>query len=391
VKALYDVAISGGGPAGSYCAYRCAQAGLSTVLLERQLPPWTKTCAGGVLMRAASRLDFPIPESIVEKKVVGFHVVGEDFRERFRFDRCLTYTVDRTAFDLHLLRMAERAGAEIRCGQAVESVRESDNVELSTSHGSVSAKCAVIAEGAGSRNARRLLGPPPRGGMAMGLRSVDPTEEDPGDEIEVFLLDTPTKRLERYPMFPLMGWMFPYRGRANFGVGGHGYGRTELMTGMGKVWDWSLAKAVGRGRPSAHPIPVLPRDRLSTSRTMLVGDAAGLVSPMSGEGLSHGLASAILASEAAASFVNGEAGAVQNYEKRVNDTVVRDIKAAMVISPILHWLLGVVDTRAFFHTVRQEGPYVDAWTRMALGEETWQRLLMMTIPRFHRLFFRSLT
>jgi len=391
VKALYDVAISGGGPAGSYCAYRCAQAGLCTVLLERQLPPWTKTCAGGVLMRAVSRLDFPIPDSIVEKEVVGFQVVGEDFRERFRFDRCLTYTVDRTGFDLHLLRMAEKAGAEIRCGQAVESVRESDKVELSTSQGTVIAKCAVIAEGAGSRNARRLLGPPPRGGMAMGMRSIDITEEDPGDEIEVFLLDTPTKRLERYPMFPLMGWMFPYRDRANFGVGGHGYGRAELMAGMDMVWGRSLAKAVERGRPSAHPIPILPRDRFSTTRTMLVGDAAGLVSPMSGEGLSHGLGSAILAGEAAESFVSGDASALRNYDNRVKGTVVRDIKAATVISPVLHWLLGVVDTRAFFHTVRQEGPYVEAWTRMALGEETWQRLLMMTIPRFHRLFFRSLT
>lgn len=387
---MYDVAISGGGPAGSYCAYRCAQAGLYTVLLERQLPPWTKTCAGGVLMRAASRLDFSIPDSIVEKEVVGFHVVGKDFRERFRFDRCLTYTVDRTGFDLHLLKMAEKAGAEIRYGRSVDSVKESGTVELSTCLETIAAKCAVIAEGAGSRNARRLFGPPPRGGMAMGMRSVDMTVEDPGDEIEVFLLDTPTKRLERYPMFPLMGWVFPYRGRANFGVGGHGYGRDELMAGMNQVWENSLAKAKERGRPSAHPIPILPRDRLSTPRTMLVGDAAGLVSPMSGEGLSHGLASAILAAESAAAFVNGDADALKTYDKRIKATVVRDIKAATVISPVLHWLLGVVDTKAFFRTVRQEGPYVDAWTRMALGEESWQKLLMMTIPRFHRLFFRSL-
>ncbi len=387
---MYDVAISGGGPAGSYCAYRCAQAGLSTVLLERQLPPWTKTCAGGVLMRAAARLDFPIPDSIVEKEVKGFHVVGSDFRERFRFDRCLTYTVDRTGFDMHLLRMAEKAGAEIRCGRSVDSVKGSGTVELSTCQETITAKCAVIAEGVGSRNARRLFGPPPRGGMAMGLRSVDITAEDPGDEIEVFLLDTPTKRLERYPMFPLMGWMFPYRGRANFGVGGHGYGKARLLAGMEEVWDTSLAKAAERGRPSAHPIPILPRDRLSTSRTMLVGDAAGLVSPMSGEGLSHGLASAILASDSATAFMNGDAGALRGYERRVKDTVVRDIRAATAISPVLHWLLGVVDTKAFFRTVRQETQYVDAWTRMALGQETWQRLLMMTIPRFHRLFFRSL-
>ena len=391
MKALYDVAISGGGPAGSYCAYRCARAGLSTVLLERQLPPWTKICAGGVLMRAASRLDLPIPDSLVEKEVMGFCVVGKGFREKFRFDRCLTYTVDRAGFDVYLLRMAEKAGAEIRCGQGVDTIKESGKVELTTPQDMVVAKCAVIAEGARSRNARRLLGPPPLNGMAMGVRSVDMTVEDPGDEIEVFLLDTPTKRLERYPMLPLMGWMFPYRDRANFGVCGHGYGKAELMAGMEHVWENSLAKTMERGRPSAHPLPILPRDRLSTSRTMLVGDAGGLVSPMGGEGLSHGLASAMLASESAVSFINGDEGAMRNYERRVKDTVIRDIKAATVISPVLHWLLGVVDTRVFFRTVRHEVPYVDAWTRMALGEETWQRLLMMTIPRFPRLFFRSLT
>ncbi len=388
---MYDVAISGGGPVGSYCAYRCAQAGLSTVLIERQLPPWIKTCAGGVLMRAASRLDFPIPDSVIEKEVKGFHVVGRDFRERFRFDRCLTYTVDRANFDLHLLRMAEKAGVEVRLGKAVERISGSDEVELSTADGKISARCAVIAEGAGSRNARALFGPPPTNSMAMGLRSVDTTMNDPGDDIEVFLIDTPTKGLRRYPMFPLMGWMFPYRGRANFGVGGHGYTKELLLSGMSTVWDDSLAKAVDRSKPSAHPIPILPRERFSSSRFMLAGDSAGLVSPMSGEGLSHGLASAILASDAAISLVKGDdRNAISRYDRLVKDTVVRDIRAATVISPVLHWLLGVVDTRAFFETVRQEGPYVEAWTKMALGEETWQRLLMMTIPRFHRLLFRSL-
>ncbi|MCX6651709.1 MAG: NAD(P)/FAD-dependent oxidoreductase [Methanomassiliicoccales archaeon] len=388
---MYDVAISGGGPAGSYCAKRCAQAGLSTVLIERQVPPWTKTCAGGVLLRAASRLDFDLPERIVEKEVRGFRVVGRDFQERFRFDRCLTYTVDRTNFDSYLLEMAQKAGAEVRIGTSVERITDNQGVTFDLGSERVEAKCGIIAEGVSSRNALRLFGPPPHDGKAMGLRSVLRTAEDPGDEIEVFLLDTPTKWIKRYPMFPLMGWMFPYRGRANFGVGGHGYTKAELLVGLDTVVNGSNAKAVEANAPSAHPIPILPRKRLSTSHVMLVGDSAGLVSPLSGEGLSHGLASSILASEAAVDLVNhGQKDATRIYERQVKDTVVRDIKAAAVISPVLHWLLGVVDTGAFFRTVRKEQPYVEAWTRMALGEENWQRLLMMTIPRFHRLLFGSL-
>ena len=388
---MYDVAISGGGPMGSYCAYRCAQAGLSTVLVERQVPPWTKTCAGGVLMRAAGRLDFVLPERLIEKEVRGFQVIGSDFRERFRFDRCLTYTVDRTNLDRYLLEMAEKAGAEIITGTPVNRVSESDGVDLELPSGTIKARCAVIAEGASSRNADRLFGPPPPHWAAMGLRSMLPTEEDPGDEIEVFLLDTPTKGIRRYPMFPLMGWMFPYAGRGNFGVGGHGYPKSELMNGLDKIIADSSVRATEKVKPSAHPIPILPRNHTATSRTMLIGDTAGMVSPLSGEGLSHGLASSILASDAAIAFIkNGDTNAISRYERMAKDTMVRDIKAAAVISPVLHWLLGVVDTGEFFRTVRKEGPYVDAWTRMALGEESWRKLLMMTIPRFHRLLFGSL-
>lgn len=389
---MYDVAISGGGPAGSYCAYRCAQAGLSTALVERNVPPWTKTCAGGVLMRAASRLDFPIPGSMIEKEVRGFQVIGPDFRERFRFDRCLTYTVDRTNLDRYLLQKAEKAGADVITGMSVERMTEGSDVNLTLRTGSITARCAVIAEGASSRNADHLFGPPPPGWTAVGMRSIIPTEQDPGDEIEVHMLDTPTKGIRRYPMFPLMGWMFPNQGRGNFGIGGYGYSRAELMGGLDKVIADSSVRAIGKNVPSAHPIPIIPRERLASPRVMLIGDTAGMVSPLSGEGLSHGLASSILASDAAISFIKGgNKGAISGYERAAKDSVVRDIKAAALISPVLHWLLGVVDTGAFFRTVGKEGPYVDAWTRMALGEESWRKLFMMTIPRFHRLLFGSLT
>ncbi|MCE5260681.1 MAG: NAD(P)/FAD-dependent oxidoreductase [Euryarchaeota archaeon] len=388
---LYDVAISGGGPSGSYCAYRCAQAGLSTVLIERRVPPWTKVCAGGVLLRAASRLDFPLPSAIIEKEVRGLLVAGEGFRERFRFDRGLAYTVHRPNLDTHLLGMAERAGAELMLGDEVKVIHEGSDVELHLRSSTVRARCAVVAEGAGSGNAHRLLGPPPKDGMAMGLRSICPTIEGPEDEIEVFFIDSPTRGIRRPPMFPLMGWMFPYRGMANLGVGGHGYSKAQLMAGMDHVLrHTSVRVASAPGPPSAHPIPIIPRPKVATRRTMLIGDSAGLVSPLSGEGLSHGLASSILAAEAAIKLASGDKGAILAYEDAVASTIIRDIKAAAIISPVLHWLLGVVDTGAFFRAVGKEEEYIRAWTEMALGEETWQRLLMMTIPRFHRLFFRSL-
>ena len=387
---MYDVAISGGGPAGAYCARRCAQAGLSTVLIERHTPPWTKTCAGGVLPRAVSKLDFELPSNVVEKEIMGLRVMGEGFNEVLRFDRCLTYTVDRTNFDECLLKMAERAGAEIITGSSVDRIIERDTIELETGSTKISARCAIIAEGVGSRNADRLLGPSPRGGKAMGVRSIVNAVNDPGDEIEVFLLDTPTKWIRKCPMLPLMGWMFPYRERANFGVGGYGYSKDVLYKSLDKITFESLVKVDAPVASKAHPIPILPRKRLATNKVMLIGDTAGMVSPLSGEGLSHGLASSILAAEAAKRLVNGDPQATRRFERAVKDTVIRDITAAALMSPVLHWLLGVVDTGAFFKVIKEETQYFESWGQLALGHETWQSLLIKTIPRFHRLFFRSL-
>ncbi|MCE5295672.1 MAG: NAD(P)/FAD-dependent oxidoreductase [Euryarchaeota archaeon] len=386
------MAISGAGPTGSYCASLCAKAGLRTLLVERETPPWTKCCAGGVLMRAAGRLDVPIPAGIIEKEVRGFIIRGNDFEERFRFDRCLTYTVDRKNLDNFLFKNAERSGAEIIGGKMVgEIVERDDRVDLNIGGQVVSAKAAVIAEGINSRNAMKLFGPYPRDAKAIGMRVILDTEEDPGDVIEVDLLDSPTRWPRRHPMFPLMGWMFPYRGRANFGVGGHGYSRAELEAGLSRTMGRSIVRTKGPiQRPESHPIPIWPRRRTATNRVLLVGDSAGLVSPLSGEGLSHGLHSSILAARAVDGLLEGNRDAFREYQQEVQSTVIRDIKAAAFISPVLHWLIGVVDTGEFFRVVRRDEPYLNAWTRMACGEESWQTLMAMTIPRFPRLFFSSL-
>jgi len=97
-----------------------------------------------------------------------------------------------------------------------------------------------------------------------------------------------------------------------------------------------------------------------------------------------------LAAEAAIRLKNGDNKATSAYDRAIKDTVMKDIQAAALISPVLHWLLGVVDTGAFFNVMREESSYFEAWTELALGNETWQSLLLKTIPRFHRLFFRSL-
>ncbi|MFP4545862.1 MAG: hypothetical protein ACLFPN_03320 [Methanomassiliicoccales archaeon] len=68
-----------------------------------------------------------------------------------------------------------------------------------------------------------------------------------------------------------------------------------------------------------------------------------------------------------------------------------DIRATMFIGPLLHSLVGVVDTDLFFRRFRREGRLVDLCLGISRGDERWTSLLRELIPRFPRLFFSSLS
>jgi hypothetical protein len=66
------------------------------------------------------------------------------------------------------------------------------------------------------------------------------------------------------------------------------------------------------------------------------------------------------------------------------------MRAAELISPILHWLIGVVDPHKFFENVVEYDGIVRASEGIATGAEDWRRLLAETIPSFPKLFLSSL-
>src|SRR5689334_5499525 len=107
----FDVAIVGGGPAGSTAAYRLAAAGKRVRLVDRATFPRDKPCGGGVTLRAARRLPFSI-EPVVEDVV---HRVELGLRYGRRFARAtrapIVYMTQRRRLDEFLLRKAEQAGA----------------------------------------------------------------------------------------------------------------------------------------------------------------------------------------------------------------------------------------------------------------------------------------
>jgi flavin-dependent dehydrogenase len=258
------------------------------------------------------------------------------------------------------------------------------------------AKSLIIAEGVTSRTARSLLGNYPREHLAMGMALDLEIDGDAGNRIEIHLIDTPTKRYRLHPDFPLNGWMFPHRSGANIGVVGKGASKEQLqrsVAGIQKRFSERCGPIISEGSISAHPIPIIPRRRLGTKRVLAVGDSAGFVNPLTGEGLTYSITSGKIAAQS----VNERIGkgffkeATRKYEAQCGEQILRDLNAARRISPILHRMVGIADVRRFFDNFSEDRLFTEICLRIARGEEDWRALMRRTIPAFPSLFFSSLS
>ena len=115
---MYDVVISGCGPAGSNAAYKCAASGLKVLMIDKDPFPRKKCCAGGLLERASSLVpDFS--SSLIEKEIYGAKFVMGSESIEIKSDTRVAVTVKRESFDTFLLNRAVDAGAESITGSRV--------------------------------------------------------------------------------------------------------------------------------------------------------------------------------------------------------------------------------------------------------------------------------
>jgi geranylgeranyl reductase family protein len=289
----FDVAVVGAGPAGSATAIRLASAGAKVVLLDRARFPRDKPCGGGLtgraLRHAPCSLD-PVLEHVVDR-----------FRIRLRYGRSFTrrhpqplvLMTQRRRLDLHLAEQAAAAGAELRDGVRVADVQpESAGVTARMDGRVVRADVLVGADGANGIVARAAgLGDGVVHGVA--LEANVSYERLPRDRVES------TAVIELGVVPGGYGWVFPKGDHANLGVGGWGSEGPRLRDHLARL---ARMHGVDTGELRDLRGHRLPMRRLgatpASGRVLLVGDAAGLVDPLSGDGMYEAFVSGKLAAEA---------------------------------------------------------------------------------------------
>jgi geranylgeranyl reductase family protein len=310
----YDVIVVGGGPAGSVMAWALATRGVRVAVIERATFPREKVCGdfvepGGlrILEAMGCLADLATPLPINATRVYfGARLAYRGDIPYYQGESGAPphgYIVPRHLLDTRLLECAAAASASVHQASAARSVSREDGwvrVEVRSGErdATLSARLVIGADGAESMVARSAgLRRTDRRHIGLSQRAYVEGVEVKGGEATIWFGED---------LFPGYGWMFPMPGgRANVGVGllsetchRQGLSAPKAFAAMLqklKVRHPGCARLELASRPLGGAVKMYGGiDRNHFDGGLLIGDAGSFVDPMTGEGITQGMESALI-------------------------------------------------------------------------------------------------
>lgn len=322
-----DILVVGGGPAGSSLAWGLRDQGLSVCILDRQRFPRDKTCAGWITPQVLESLAIS-PELYAKGRTLqpihGFRVgrMGSG-QSRVRSSQVVSYGIRRCELDHFLL---ERSEARLRLGEGLRSLERRDG--LWRVNGAIEAPLLVGAGGHFCPVARRLARTSGAGGAARSREPLVAAQEMefPMAEGEASGLDVEEEVPELHFTADLCGygWVFRKGRFLNVGLGRRDSHRLsehfaaflERLRCLGKLPP-TLPRSV---HGHAYLLYGEARRPLRGEGVALLGDAAGLAYPRSGEGIRPAVESGLLLARALRGAASpGDPAALQSYERLLRE------------------------------------------------------------------------
>ena len=303
MRSMYDLIVVGAGPAGASAARTAAQHGLKTLLIEKDQIPRNKLCGGGVTSKVLAKLDFKLPDELIECKAKATRMHVGESQYHFEADRTIVYMTSRSKFDAFLADKAVETGAELIDHSPVYGIEVTkSHVEVKTPNGSFSSKILIGADG--------MSGPTARAGrlyerwlphqVAYAIESEVPVGEG---AVQAFLSDCAYFDMY-FGVSPAgYGWVFPKDDHLTVGVGCR-LSRLRDARGLFEGFVRRIPELVGVPipKPQAHLIPLggAAKVPIATDRILLAGDCAGFAEPLLGEGIYFAIWGGQIAAQVAA-------------------------------------------------------------------------------------------
>jgi flavin-dependent dehydrogenase len=311
-----DVLIVGGGPAGSSCAWKLRGSGLNVLVLDKKQFPRDKPCAGWITPPVVDELQIDLDDyrrGRVLEPITGFGtglIGGKEIVSAY--GKTISYGIRRCEFDDYLLH---RTKARLQLGEPLKTIERTNGHWVV--NGRIKASLLVGAGGHFCPVARRLGAKPGAGELAVAAQEI---------EFEM----TPTQ-LQECPIVPGVpylyfcddlqgyGWYYRKGNYLNVGLGreddqrlsAHVDAFCEMLKAQGKIPRTLAGRFVGH----AYLLYTHAPRQVVDDGVLLIGDAAGLAYPQSGEGIRPAVESGLMA----ANVIRGANGAyrrgdLQPYE-----------------------------------------------------------------------------
>ena len=363
-----DVAIVGAGPSGAWTAFLLARNGARVLVLDPSHPR-EKPCGGGITGRALALVGHALPQPLPAVSIRRARFLdGDGHSAAVDLARAGTDALvvsGRAAFDGSLLSAALAAGAELARTRAVDVRRAAQGFEIDTADGRTLRTAVLVgADGANSLVRRRLHHPFARHqlSIATGYFAHGTTS----DEIVLEFVADP----------PGYIWSFPRPDHLAIGIcasAGGGVTSSALRAIAARWIERTQLAGNAALEPYSWPIPSLSaRDfdavTVGGSQWYLVGDAAGVVDPITREGIFFALRSASFAADAIA---RSQGGGERDYAERMQAEVMGELRRAARLKDAF---FQPRFTRLLIEALRRSAPIRTVMADLVAGVQSYRGL-----------------
>ena len=382
---IYDVVIIGAGPSGSSAARTLAMGGLKVVVVDKQEFPREKLCGNLVSGFCLDVIGFHIPETIIRSQAMSC-TVNCKYTTTLRFPEPVGSFIKRKELDDFLLGQAIAEGAEFRPKHRVTAIRGDDDgvSTVECDDGTrIRSRYVIGADGVRgycSRHVRRGAFRKWKYGVAYGV------------EVPISAIDT-SKFDDIYLDASFMNggyaWIFIEGDTANIGAGS-----TLLFNKRIRKHFSSFLKTYVKDPSSVDDLSIrghlLPIGgvgrRLTKGNVLLVGDAAGAVDAVSGEGIGFAILSGQMAAEAIMANLNSPKRVAKTYVDQFNKKILKQLRPLLFYSLLLFFL------RPLFFSIRPRNSreLFELQVKAVAGKITHREFVFGALKRLPKILLRTL-
>jgi len=353
-----DVIVVGSGPAGSILAYELGSRGIDVLILEKEKLPRGKICAGGLCTKTVNLIPFSV-DPVLDGKIYGIRFARNLKNEFTRFSPTpLVYMTERANFDFFLLEKARQQGAKILDRQKVMNIEmDEEKVKVYSQNRVFISRIIAGADGALSIVAKNL---------GLFNSSFDIAIESKAYPNRNATIQQDLIQMDWGTIPNSYGWIFPKRDHLSVGVGGDRrywkrlkhYYLSIVEPLKHHYWIDSFRGYLLPMRKAHAPI--------QKGKALLVGDAAGLVNPFSGEGIFYAIRSAQLAAPVIARTLHGGYVGLEEYEEKIDSELMPDLIYASKVKKLFNLCPSI-----FHELLRRREDWWNAFCNILEGRNTF--------------------